>query len=611
MADERNRILPTVYRTGNQIIDRNLDSIFQTFRRLIIPKPDTQSAGSDDHEVKATTTDTGHGPLSQKLKALSGISLTETETNGVKQVGIACTVSPGTDDHMVAVSSGDAPGFAAAKVTGDGVTTSASVRTVAGIGEQVVISALPAAPTPGQGSWLYTASIQADTLHEPVRAFVKSLQGMGGLDPGQAELFDVLPNGDYQHKAVGQLYGLDPSGAETFVLAQGQRVWLTTWVASSTVVHGRFCTVLTLGNGSTKAVLHPTGEEIVSGSTFKVEGVGAEFYGWYWEIDPDPTNPYPLTYKPDYINATTYNLLTSTQVSRAGSTTRETTVTIPANTSGATPFAVALFEMLDGIGTSTISKGVVNWEVAAYLVADDPAATTYLEAYLTTDQGILDRFGYGYSRAMHNTAAAVLKFQGTIPADRDVNPSDKLAAYFSVYSNTTTGVTVKLVFNSASHLTRVQTPLETASYGTLDHQLLTAESRGFGADQAAAAMRSRHPRRAIENFAMAPLAFASGNLTPHHVADAVEFDTEVTVERIDTSQFPGDFGFLFLIFVVGGHLLQKQGDSGDFAEIDMGNFEGASEEKIAQLDFGNHGSAMLYLFGGSWHLHSYNTGRKL
>ena len=394
---------------------------------------------------------------------------TSTESDGAARVDQLNYVSTSDADNTAGKA-----GRLANKAVGDGITVTSTIQTDPVHGEQVVFSATPSAPPAGEGSWLYTGSIQASNLLDPVKAFVKSLQGMGGLDPGQSELWDVLENGDYQHKAVGQVYGLAPDGTETFVVAEGQRVWLTVWLESGTTYRGGLCTVLTLGEGSTKAVLRPTADVLEVGSTFTVEGVGAEYEGWYWEVLslPDKT----LAYRPGYVNETSWNLFTSTQVSQAGSATRETSVTIPGGTSGGTMFVIQYFEMLDVLGVSTIPKGVVNWEVKAYVVADDPAATVFIRAHLTTDQGVLDRFGYADTPPIHNTSAVVLDCQGTISADRTVNPSSKLGAVFYGYSDSASAVTIKLVYNDASHSTRVQTPLSLAVQGTTYHPALTGRN---------------------------------------------------------------------------------------------------------------------------------------
>ena len=404
-----------------------------------------------------------------------------------------------TDDHLVRARNADTTtvgGLMEKTGPSDTITPELYTDPITGT-ERVRFNAAAPTPTPGEGSWLYTGSIQETNLLDPVKAFVKSLQGMGGLDPGQAELWDVLESGDYQHKAVGQLYGLAPDGTETFALSLGQRVWLTVWTESGGTYRGGLFTISTLGDGSTKAVLHPVASPALAvGDMFTVEGVGAEFEGWYWEVLSLPDMA--IAYRPEYANETTHNLFTSTQVSQAGSVTRETEVTIPGGTSGGTMFVIPYFEMLDVLGVSTIPKGVVNWEIKAYVVADDPAATVFIRAHLTTDQGVLDRFGYGDTPPIHNTSAAVLKMQGTIAADRTVDPAAKLGAVFYGYSNSASAVTIKLVFNDAGHSTRVQTPLTTASFGTLDHQLLTPSSRGFAAGEEANAHTYRHPMASIE-----------------------------------------------------------------------------------------------------------------
>lgn len=541
-----------------------------------------------------------HDMGGKKIQSLG----TSTEADGAARVDQLNYVSTSEADNTAGKA-----GRLANKTRGDNITITAHVETDPALGEQVVFSATPSAPPAGEGSWLYTGSIQETNLLDPVKAFVKALEGMGGLDPGQAELWTVLPGGDYEHKAVGQLYGLAPDGTETFALSLGQRVWLTVWTESGGTYRGGLFTVTTLGDGSTKAVLHPVASPVLAvGDMFEVEGVGAEFEGWYWEVLslPDMT----LAYRPEYANATTHNLFTSTQVSQAGSVTRETEVTIPGGTSGGTMFVIPYFEMLDVLGVSTIPKGVVNWEVKAYVVADDPAATVFIRAHLTTDQGVLDRFGYGDTPPIHNTSAAVLSMQGAISADRTVSPSVKLGAVFYGYSDSASAVTIKLVYNSADHATRVQTPLETASFGTLSHQLLTPDSRGFVTGQEAAASRSRHPRRAVEDFAVVPSAFAGGNLTPDPTADTTIISTEATIDRIDSAQWPGGFCRSHkLFFIVGGHLRQNQGDSGDFIDLDLGNFDGLDDPN-PQLDIFNCGVVDMMLIGGSWHLAGYYSGRK-
>jgi len=520
--------------------------------------------------------------------------------------------SPGSDDHLVLASNVDptAPGGLIEK-TGPSasITPELYFDPVTGI-QRVRFNAAPVTPPAGQGSWLYTGSIQASDLFDPVKSFVKSLEGMGGLDPGQSELFNVLESGDYEHKAVGQLYGLAPDGTQTFALSQGQRVWLAMWQgASDNVWHGGMCTVQTIGDGSTKAVLHPTADDLQVGSMFKVDGDGAQFEDWYWEILslPDKT----LAYRPDYASTTTYNLFTGTQVHLAGTTTRETSVTIPGGTSGGTLFAIPVFEMFDTLGVSTIKKGVVNWELLAYVVSDDPAATVQIRALLSTNLGIDHNFAYANSPPIHATSPTIYRCQGTIPADLAVNPSDVLSACFYGYSNSANEVTIRLVYNDAGHTTRVQTTVETASYGTLDHQLLTAASRKFTPEQVAAAARSCHPRRSVEDFASVPLSFSGGNLTPDPTADTTILTTEVTIERIDSSQWPGGFCRSHrLYFVGGGYLVQGQSPSGDFLGMSFGNFGGLSDPKSSTIRFYPEGQADLMLIGGAWHLGFYKQGRK-
>lgn len=466
-----------------------------------LPDWDPSGDALGDHKFSIDATDeAADGFDYAETKLVGSSTVTLTKTTGTHGKAIQFTAA-NQDDHLVKARNADATtvgGLMEKTGPSDTITPELYTDPITGT-ERVRFNAAAPTPTPGEGSWLYTGSIQETNLLDPVKAFVKSLQGMGGLDPGQAELWDVLESGDYQHKAVGQLYGLAPDGTETFALSLGQRVWLTVWTESGGTYRGGLFTISTLGDGSTKAVLHPVASPALAvGDMFTVEGVGAEFEGWYWEVLSLPDMA--IAYRPEYANETTHNLFTSTQVSQAGSVTRETEVTIPGGTSGGTMFVIPYFEMLDVLGVSTIPKGVVNWEIKAYVVADDPAATVFIRAHLTTDQGVLDRFGYGDTPPIHNTSAAVLKMQGTIAADRTVDPAAKLGAVFYGYSNSASAVTIKLVFNDAGHSTRVQTPLTTASFGTLDHGLLTPVSRKFpDTDQGRAdAVTWAHPQSGIQ-----------------------------------------------------------------------------------------------------------------
>jgi hypothetical protein len=570
--------------------------------------PDWDPAGdaTGDHKFSIDAADeTASGFDYAETKIIAGTGATVTKTTGSHGKALAISA---TGDHLVKARNADATtvgGLEEKTASSDTITRERFTDPVDGI-EKVRFNATPVQAT--GGSWLYTGSIQATNLHDPVKAFVKSKEGMGGLDPGQSELWAVLPGGTYEHKAVGQVYGLAPDGTETFALSLGQRVWLAPWLgASDSIDHGGFCTVTTLGNGSTKAVLTPTADVLAVGDMFKVEGVGAEFENWYWEVLDLPAMT--LAYRPDYVSATTYNLLTSTEVSQSGSVTREATVTIPGGSSGGTPFSVSVFEMLAGVNVSAIPKGVVNWEVLAYLVADDPAATVFIRAHLSTNQGTDHNFGYADSSPIHATSATLLRFQGTISTDQACSPADKLSAVFSGFSNSASLVTIKLVYNSASHATRVQTPLETASYGTLDHQLLTATSRGFTDDQTALAASRRHPRCEIADVAVIPTSFSAGNLTPDPTSDTVIVPAGSSVERIDTSRWPEGVARLTLYFVSGGSIIQGATDSGNLLHFSLGNFGGSIPgSETVQLDFGTGGIADLLLIGGAWHVRSFNVG---
>lgn len=415
--------------------------------------------------------------------------------------GSTWKVHKAADDHLVKARNADATTVGGLmEKTADSPTVTRELTTESGV-EKVRFNATPAVPVVG-GSWLYTGSIQATNLLDPVVAFVKTYDG-NGWGIGDSSLFTALPGGvAFEHKAVGALKGLDTVGSETIALVQGDRVAF--FFDNPTDGHKYYwiCTVTTLGDGSTKAVVTKSNDTLVHGATFKVAGVGAEYEHWYWQLwtddpIPDPALDLVWVYNPTYQDTTTYNLLTSTEVSKAGTVTRETSVIIPGGSSGGVPFDVAVYEMLNGIGLSEIPQGVVNWEVLAYVVADNPTATTFIRAFLSTERGESGNFAYGNSRPIHNTAPTVLQFQGTIPAARACNPTDKLSAVFYGYSDSQTDITIKLVFNCASHATRVQTPLTVASYGTLDHQLLTMDSRGFVAGEEADAEAYAHPERAI------------------------------------------------------------------------------------------------------------------
>jgi hypothetical protein len=262
--------------------------------------------------------------------------------------------------------------------------------------------------------------------------------------------------------------------------------------------------------------------------------------------------------------------------------------------------------MLEVLGVSMIPKGVVNWEIKAYLVSDDPAATVFIRAFLTTDQGILDRFGYADTPPIHNTSAAVLDCQGTISADRTVSPSSKLGAVFYGYSDSASAVTIKLVYNSADHATRVQTPLTTASFGTLDHQLLTAASRGFITGEETDAATYRHPMRQIApgrilNPSNATVTSASGLFAIPINSNAVILDGTEDLLGCSTEGWTG-YSEMEVMVLSARKFLKSQTVPTGYAAFVWGSTDsgyGADYDEIAACANSVH---RFRLFGSSWRL---------
>jgi hypothetical protein len=528
----------------------------------------------------------------------------------LQQILEACRAAGGpapvSDDHLVKARNADATtvgGLEEKTASSDTITRERFTDPVDGI-EKVRFNTTPVQTT--GGSWLYTGSIQATNLLDPVKAFLRS--GYAGSMSGFGPSWDLLENGDFRRKDVGELYGLDTTGTETINLSVGDRAWLTFGAGDldggTNQRCGGICTVITLGDASTKAVVRPA-DTLHTGDMFKVEGVGAEYEGWYWEIDLDfDWRVISLYYRADYVSTTTYNLLTSTEVSRAGSITRETTVTIPGGTSGGTMFVTPYFEMLGSLGVATIPKGVVNWEVLAYVASDDPVATVFIRANLTKDQGILSHFGYGDTQAIHATTPTLLRCQGTIAADIACNPSDKLGAVFYGYSNSESDITIKLVYNSASHATRVQTPLETASYGTLDHQLLTSSSRGFTTGEEADASTYRHPMRAIAPGRIlwdegSTVATASGLLTLPAKSNAVRVSGSDTLLGIATAGFTP--GTIIYLESVESRLVANGGTPGSgYDPLSVHVSMGMTASPSVFLWPANAGMVLKLTGGGNW-----------
>lgn len=181
------------------------------------------------------------------------------------------------------------------------------------------------------------------------------------------------------------------------------------------------------------------------------------------------------------------------------------------------------------------------------------------------------------------------------------NASDRLRAWFRC--NPQGGSITDEQFQIHLSDSYLETTFVDAGGGVVDHRS-TSNRNARNADGT-----GQHQRRFVDDVALPPVSLdGSGNLTPDPTANIVLLSSEVTINRIDTSQWPTGCGRLALFFAVKGHIVNEAGSSGSFGGVNLGNFGGLSGAEAAQLDVGADAVVELLLIAGSWNLSFANAG---
>ena len=348
--------------------------------------------------------------------------------------------------------------------------------------------------------------------------------------------------------------------------------------------------------------------DFASGCVFQVnQGEGAGKYFRMTNTQPIVLGTDELTWEilDTYTATATDNLLTASQLARASETPNTTALVA----SVGSPSAWLEFPTLAGTpNLDTYKAGRTEVHALARLhISGSAGSSTWLECEVVRDPGGADTVleTITTSPVVSATDVVVTAFVDDA-TDQDL-AGDRIGMRIRARSDSTTPAAIAVTWSDPAHSTRLLTPMSLAVGGTDDHQALTAISRGFAAD-GAEARAYRHPRRSSAAVPAVPLSLVDGNLTPDPTADIVILSDEVTINRIDSSQWPNGVGFLTLYFTTAGHLANLAGTAGDMKSLDLGNFGGRPTDQVATLDVGSGAVVDLMLLSGSWHLRSYSAG---
>ena len=344
--------------------------------------------------------------------------------------------------------------------------------------------------------------------------------------------------------------------------------------------------------------VHVAGGAVLGGQNFQLDTADPIELN-VTQLDWESVSPAPSVNPTD-------ELLTAAQLSLASPTTVEVDQDV-SSSSGEVELVVCTEH--DAALAGTTLPGDKPWRFHLFcclIGSDDPAATTVINCYL---RGSLDAAWHlvATTQSLHNTVYGMMVEAGTLGADYAMGAGEKLQARFTAASTSTIGQTVGLVFNDAAHSTFIDVPVTIGNAGTDDHSQLIKRNV-LNADGT-----GQHQRRFVDDVALPPISLdGSGNLIPDPSSNIVLFDSEVTVNRIDKSQWPTGVGRLTLLFPQKGHVGNSAGPSGSFAEVQMGNFGGLSGAQGEQADFGYDGLINLLLIAGAWNLDGApNMGRSM
>jgi len=241
-------------------------------------------------------------------------------------------------------------------------------------------------------------------------------------------------------------------------------------------------------------------QDFANGMVVRISEGSALLQGKYFRLTT--TGPIVLETTPlywekldSYTGTASDNLLTSAQLARASETPNTTALVA----SDGSPSAWLEFPTLAGTpNLDTYKAGRTEaWVLARLHAAGEDGSIAWLETQVVRDPGgddeVLETIN---TSPISNTTDEIIKAHVDDPDDQDL-AGDRISFRVRARSDSATPAAIAVTWSDPAHSTRLLTPMTLAVGGTDDHQALTAVSRGFAAD-GAAARAYRHPMDAIE-----------------------------------------------------------------------------------------------------------------
>jgi hypothetical protein len=477
----------------------------------------------DDHEVKADSTDTGHGPLKDKLKDTATLVWSVDTTGGVHKVKGDVQGIPAADDHLVKARNADATTVGGLMEKTISTPTIERTLTVDGDGTEVVSFNTIAQVDPiSFASTLYAAHLDDPALFSSVVcAFYKIVGGganfVTSFNPDYTEWEEIRP-GVFKSTLSGQgsIRDYIPDGITPVAGMRVASVNPTEYpmnLAYDEIRTGVYIitnpgytgTVGEAGYREDYAVLERAPEldasaDFASGCVFQVnQGVGAGKYFRMTNAQPIVLGTTELTWEvlTSYTATASDNLLTAAQLARASETPNTTALVA----SDGSPSAWLKFPTLAGTpNLDTYRAGRTEAWVLARLHAEGSAGSiTWLECLVVRDPG-----GDDATLETINTSPVTSSTDEIIKAhiddatDQDL-AGDGIGLWIRARSDSTTPAAIAVTWSDPAHSTRLLTPMTLAVGGTDDHQALTNASRGWVSGQEKWARSFGHPSGFICN----------------------------------------------------------------------------------------------------------------
>lgn len=267
-------IVPPVFRTGNPLIDRNLDAIAAAFRRLQL------SGMLDDHRAIVDDDDTPD-TLEEKIVGDGTATVTKNGGPGDRRLTIAAV-----GDHKVATDATDQAAGGAdyllAKHANTGnvtfsLDTSSGLRRVSASASLAVPVASTTLPQPNgiaalgdEGKWADGKHVHPSQTHAAVKAFCGAQVALSGWTEG--------PTGTWTKDVNGSVSGT--TWADDTALVTNDRIFLSDRVPNLTVVYdvqAGIYDLVNVGTPSTQAVIRRAADldqsaEFTAGTSVYVDG---------------------------------------------------------------------------------------------------------------------------------------------------------------------------------------------------------------------------------------------------------------------------------------------------------------------------------------------------